>query len=306
MCTMSIAFVGEAALGDPLMSLAGLLVGGVVGLTGVGGGALLTPILVLGFGVPPVAAVSSDVMASLVMKPIGGGVHLRRGTVDLSMVGWLCAGSVPAAFVGAWTISRFKGESLEDDLRLLLGITLLVAATAMLAKAALGQRGGVAPTGRVAVRPLVTIAIGMVGGLMVGLTSVGAGSLIMVLLLVAYPRLSATGLVGVDLVQAVPLVAAAALGHLLFGDIRLDVTLPLLLGAIPGVYLGARASARAPDHHLRPVLIGILLAAGSKLVSAPWPVAVGVAVIGAVVAYRVPRRAGRRASEPAELLPPPR
>ncbi len=257
---------------DWWVALAGLGVGFVVGLTGMGGGALMTPILVLGFGIQPLAAVSSDLVAALVMKPFGAGVHLHHGTVNLRLVGWLCTGSVPAAFCGALLLESL-GDGIQKDLQTMLGIALLVAASAMVARNVVLRRRG-APLGHddaqhdIAVRPLPTLLVGVLGGLVVGITSVGSGSLMIVMLLLLYPALTAAQLVGTDLVQAIPLVAAAALGHLLFGDVQLTLTGSLLVGGIPGTYLGARLSSRSPDHIIRPVLMVVLLISGLKLLGA--------------------------------------
>lgn len=292
------------------LAIAGLFVGFTVGLTGMGGGALMTPMLVLLFNVQPLAAVSSDLVASFVMKPVGGGVHLRRGTVNLRLVGWLCAGSIPSAFAGVLVLRALgDGTEIQDLLETLLGAALLVAATTILLKAVLQRRRRAGADGPVdvqdvAVRPLPTVAIGVVGGLVVGVTSVGSGSLMIVLLLVLYPRLTTAGLVGTDLVQAVPLVGAAALGHLLFGDFRLAVAASLLLGAIPGVYAGAHLSSRAPDRVVRPVLVTVLAASALRLLGVPPEVvgallvAAAVAGLGALVRWR--RRVGR-----PELVPAP-
>jgi uncharacterized membrane protein YfcA len=256
---------------DLLLIVAGLGVGVVVGLTGMGGGALMTPLLVLFFGVPPLAAVSSDLMASLVMKPVGGLVHLRRGTVDKRLVGWLCAGSVPCAFGGVLVARSFgDGERMQQVVQLALGAALLLAVAGLAAKAFVGvrDRGRGAPAEPprpVRVRPLPTVLVGAVGGLIVGMTSVGSGSLIIVALLVLYPMLSARDLVGTDLVQAVPLVAAATLAHLAFGDFRLSLTAFLLVGALPGVYVGAKLSSRAPGAVVRRALGLVLLASGLKM-----------------------------------------
>ncbi len=261
---------------DLWIALAGLFVGFTVGLTGMGGGALMTPLLVLGFGIQPLAAVSSDLVAAVVMKPIGGGVHLVRGKVNRSMVGWLCLGSVPSAFVGVLVLKSLgDGQDLQDTLRLILGGALLLAASSMAAKAVVDSRRRAAgdpavpdpqsDAETVTVKPLPTVAIGVAGGLIVGLTSVGSGSVMIVLLLFLYPRLRASQLVGTDLVQAIPLVVSAAIGHLLFGDFQLDVTTSLLIGAVPGVYVGARVSVRAPDHIIRPALLFVLLASSLKL-----------------------------------------
>lgn len=255
---------------DWWVAAAGLGVGFVMGLTGMGGGALMTPILVLGFGVAPLAAVSSDLMASLVMKPVGAGVHLRRGTVNLRMVRWLVIGSVPAAFCGVLAL-RALGDGIQDNLELILGVALIVASGSIVARTAVQTRRGVTATPGQAqlalrVRPIPTLAIGCIGGLIVGITSVGSGSLMIVMLLLAYPTISASQLVGTDLVQAIPLVGAAAFGHLLFGDFQLALTLSLLVGGIPGTYFGARLSSRAPDTVIRPILVAVLLLTGLKLI----------------------------------------
>jgi uncharacterized membrane protein YfcA len=240
---------------EPVIAVAGLFVGVVVGLTGMGGGALLTPILVFFFGVPPLAAVSSDVVASLFMKPVGGLVHLRRGTVNLRMVGWLCLGSVPAAFGGVLLLRLIgDGEDLQRILLVALGSILLLASGAMTVKAYLALRARardrrrdvpVVPLGALTVRPIPTLLVGAGAGLVVGMTSVGAGSLLVVCLLLLYPQIKTGQLVGTDLVQAVPLVASASVGHLLFGDFEVALAGSILVGAIPGVWLGA-ASPRVP------------------------------------------------------------
>ena len=207
---------------DPLIALAGLLVGFVVGLTGMGGGALMTPILVIIFRVHPLAAIGSDLVASLFMKPVGGFVHWRRGTVEKGIVKWLLVGSVPAAFAGVFLIRVFgAGESLQSRVQVILGAALVVASVGIVGKSYLDarrQRGfGFHPEiGAIKTRPAATIAVGAVVGLLVGMTSVGSGSLMIVLLMLVYPTLTSRRLVGTDLVQAVPLVGAAVLpDHLL-------------------------------------------------------------------------------------------
>ncbi len=257
---------------DASLVLAGLIVGFVVGLTGMGGGALMTPILVLLLKVQPSTAVASDLMASLVMKPVGATVHARRGTINKPLVGWLCLGSVPTAFGGVLLLRALgSGKDLQDNVKLALGIALLLAAGTMLAKTIVSRRRGLAPpdpNAVIVVRPIPTIVIGAVGGLVVGMTSVGSGSLIIVALLLLYPMLTASRLVGTDLVQAVPLVGAAALGHVLFGDFQLGLTVSLLIGALPAVYLGARVSSRAPDSVIRPALVLVLSVSALKLLDA--------------------------------------
>jgi len=293
---------------DLPLAVGGLIVGIVVGLTGMGGGALMTPMLVFVFGVDPFTAISSDIVASLFMKPAGAGVHLRRGTVNLQLVGWLCVGSVPAAFSGAWLISQVPPEvNVDGLLSHLLGAALLLATTGLFIRAALQMwrnrlplgEGPARPTapGPIVVRPLPTVILGATAGLMVGLTSVGAGSIIVVVLLLMYPKLKASSLVGTDLAQAIPLVAAAAAGHLLFGAFSLALTASLLLGAIPGAWIGAQISSRAPGGVIRRILAVLLLASGLKLLGAPNEIVLAssvAAILFAFVAWRIIRDRVRR------------
>jgi uncharacterized membrane protein YfcA len=261
--------------------LGGLIVGFVVGMTGVGGGALMTPMLVLIFGVEPLTAVSSDLMAAVIMKPIGGGVHLRRGTVKGGLVKWLMVGSLPCAFLGVLLLKHAgSGAAMQAHIKVGLGCALLLASVGIIARPLLARRNrGVPPEANVAVKILPTILIGAFGGLVVGMTSVGSGSLMIVLLLLLYPQFRLSDLVGTDLVQAIPLVASAAVGHLLLGDFKLALTGSILIGAVPGVYLGARLSSRAPDGVLRPVLVVALSSSALKLLgvsNAVLPIAIPV------------------------------
>jgi len=262
---------------DPVLAIASFAIGIVVGLTGMGGGALMTPALVLFFNVAPLTAVSSDLVASAIMKPVGSLVHLRRGTVHLELVKWLCIGSVPGAFSGVLIARALgTGQQVQDVIRAALGVALLLAAAGLTVRAYLrlverarhrDGRAAPLPQGRptVDVRPVRTAVLGLFGGIVVGLTSVGSGSLIIIALMALYPTLKASELVGTDLVQAVPLVASAALGHILFGDFQRDITASLLIGCIPGVWLGAHLSARAPGGVVRRALAFVLLASALKL-----------------------------------------
>jgi uncharacterized protein len=264
---------------DPLLAIASFGIGIVVGLTGMGGGALMTPVLVLFFGIQPLAAVSSDLVASAVMKPVGSFVHLRRGTVHLGLVKWLCIGSIPGAFSGVLIARAMgKGQEVQDIIRTSLGVALLLAAIGLIIRAYLRllerarRRDGRAdplPYGppSVVLRPMPTVIVGLIGGIVVGLTSVGSGSLIIIALMALYPSLKANELVGTDLVQAVPLVASAALGHILFGDFHMEITTSLLVGCIPGVWIGAHLSARAPGGLVRRALAFVLLASALKLLN---------------------------------------
>jgi uncharacterized protein len=306
---------------DPLLALAAFGIGIVVGLTGMGGGALMTPVLVLLFGIPPLTAVSSDLVAAAVMKPVGSFVHLRRGTVNLGLVKWLCLGSVPSAFAGVLVArSLGRGEDVQHVIQIALGVALLIAAGGLTARAYLRmlerarRRDGSAarlPQDRpdVAMRRLPTVAVGAVGGLVVGMTSVGSGSLIIIALMLLYPRLKASQLVGTDLLQAVPLVASAAVAHILFGDFQLSLTTSLLLGSVPGVWVGAQLSARAPGGLVRRALAFVLLASALKLLDVPTPttgvVLLVLALLAPVLWMQVRRRHGFPAFASREPHPGP-
>jgi len=274
--------------------IAGLIVGFVVGLTGMGGGALMTPILIFFFGIDPLKAVGSDLVVSLFMKPVGATVHIRRGTVNWHLVKWLVIGSVPTAFAGVFILDSFgNSEAVENAVKIALGIALLISVLTMTVKAVISLRqhyrdkalGIEVPHGTLAgvkVRPVPTLLIGALGGLVVGMTSVGSGSLIIVGLLLLYPLLRAGDLVGTDLVQAVPLVGAAALGHVMVGNFDAPVAFSLLIGALPGVYLGSRVSSRGQSGLIRRALMIVLLASGLKLVGAS-PALILFALIAFVV-----------------------
>jgi hypothetical protein len=268
---------------DPPVALAGLFVGLIVGLTGMGGGALMTPVLVLLFGMEPLSAVSSDLVASMFMKPIGAAVHLKRKTVHRALVTWLVLGSVPSAFAGVLMLTRYGGgATVQQSVKLALGVALLVVVCALIVRP-LVLRARAAPESEPSftVKPLQTLLIGVVGGLVVGLTSVGSGSLMIIMLLMLYPTIRLSQLVGTDLMQAVPLVASAALAHFFFGDFQIEVTTSILFGSIPGIYLGARFSSRAADHVIRPLLVVTLTASGLKLLGASN---FSVGIVGGMIA----------------------
>lgn len=252
----------------PLLAVA-LGVGVVVGLTGMGGGALMTPALIL-LGVPPTAAVSNDLVAAVVGKSVGAAVHWKQGTPDLRLVLWLLVGSVPTAFCGGWIVRAIGAPAAQDHfLTMAIGSVLLLTAFAYTARLFLlirdiaqGHESTDQPT---QVRPYATVLIGAAGGLLVGITSVGAGTVIMVALLLLYPTLSAHRLVGTDLLQAVPLVAAAAMSHVLVTGVQWSVLLPLLAGSAPGTYLGARLSRRMSQGPLRRGIVIVLTLTGLTL-----------------------------------------
>lgn len=288
-----------------LMVIAGALVGLSVGLTGMGGGALMTPILVMLFGVDPSSAVGSNLAASLVMKPVGAAVHHRASTVRWDLVRWLVPTAVPAGFAGAFLLRLFgHGATLQHRLQWAIGAALLLAVAGMLVRAVLVRRqpaDGAGSDETIVVRKVPTLLVGLVGGLIVGMTSAGSGSLIIVMLMLIHPRLRANQLVGTDLMLAIPLVAAATLGHLIVGDTQIGLTVTILLGAVPGIYAGAKIATRAPGEVLRWILAIVLLGSGLALWHASTTAILLASAALAILAvlYRAlpPRRAATRAAE---------
>lgn len=255
---------------DPYIVLGSAVVGFLVGLTGAGGGALMTPMLILLFGVKPSTAISSDLVAAVFMRPFGAAVHISKKTVNFRLVGWMVAGSVPMAFLGAYLLHLMgHAKTSQANIEKALGAALLVGAAAMVIRSFLDRRGSHerrAAVHDLVVRPAPTVLIGMVGGLIVGMTSVGSGSLMIVMLLFLYPMLGANQLVGTDLTQAVPLTAAAALGALAFGHVEFSVTTSIIIGSIPAVVVGSFISSRAPDKYIRPAITFVIFASGLKYV----------------------------------------
>jgi len=278
--------------------LGSAVVGLLVGLTGAGGGALMTPMLILLFSVKPTAAISSDLVAAVVMRPVGAAVHLHKGTVNLRLVGLMSLGSVPMAFFGAYLLRLLgNGPADQQHVEIALGAALLIGAAGMVVRFVMDrgsprQQRTTASVKQVRIRPVPTIAIGMVGGLIVGMTSVGAGSLMIILLLFTYPLLSAGQLVGTDLTQAVPLTAAAALGALTFGHVEFGVTASIVIGSVPAVLIGSLLSSRAPDRYIRPAITFVIFASGLKYVGVPTT-ALGI-TMGAILSVAAARWLAQR------------
>ncbi len=266
---------------DLYLVLGSAIVGLLVGLTGVGGGALMTPMLVLLFGVTPTAAITSDLVAALFMKPAGVAIHWRRKTVNTRIVRYLCYGSLPGAFAGTYAL-HLMGESAiaEHRLQILLGAALVIGAVSMLLRSLVPA--GRHPNGEVVVKRALTIAVGAVGGFMVGLTSVGAGSLIVVLLVFIYPNLRNDQLVGTDLAQSVPLTLSATLGTLAFSHVDFSLTSSIIVGSVPAVVVGALLSSRSNGLLLRRVIMGAVLLSGLKYVGCSTDALAVAAVVVAV------------------------
>jgi hypothetical protein len=255
---------------NPLYALSGLVVGVLVGLTGVGGGSLMTPLLVLVFGVHPTTAVGTDLLYAAATKTVGTGVHGFKRTVQWSIVGRLAVGSVPATALTLWVLSQ-QGKHAASTNTLIttaLGWALLVTSVAILfRKSIVGfvvARTGELEPGRAVG---LTILLGAVLGVLVSLTSVGAGALGMTVLLILYPKMDVAKLVASDIAHAVPLTLLAGIGHWMLGSVDWQLLVSLLSGSIPGIIVGSLLAARTPDGVLRPILAGVLMLVGVKMLT---------------------------------------
>lgn len=251
-------------------ALSGLLVGFIVGLTGVGGGSLMTPLLVMGFGISPATAVGTDLLYASFTKATGVWVHARRGNVEWKLVGWLAAGSIPAA-VAALVALHFLGVDSHRVGSLItgsLGFALILTALAILFKDRLQRLGrhGAGQNWRERYVVPATVASGAVIGALVALSSVGAGAVGVAALFWLFPLLRASRIVGSDIAHAVPLTAVAGLGHFYMGTVDWQLLGNLLIGSLPGVYLGSQLSGRIAERWLRPALASMLVLVGGKLV----------------------------------------
>ncbi|MFL6623732.1 MAG: sulfite exporter TauE/SafE family protein [Sulfurifustis sp.] len=253
-------------------SFSGLVVGFLVGLTGMGAAALMTPLLVLFFGIAPATAVGTDLLYSSITKAGGAWVHGRRGQVNLHIVGWLAGGSVPAAFATAWVLNTFhaKGASFSSVVNPVLGIALILTASALLFRETLRRTARHRTKSDRIELPAylipLTIATGAALGVLVTLSSVGAGTLGIAVLFSLYPRLPTAKIVGTDIAHAVPLTGIAGLGYLFMGNIDFALLGYLLLGSLPGIYLGSHLSGRFPEQMLRPVIACLLAGMGGRLI----------------------------------------
>lgn len=254
---------------DLLHGVAGLLVGFLVGLTGVGGGSLMTPILVLLFGVNPATAVGTDLLFAASTKIVGSAVHGWNATVDWKIVRRLAMGSVPAAVVTLVAMSQFGrvDGSTTNVIVTVLGIMLVLTSVATLfqKKLAMFAKTHERLDERESLIP--TVALGVLLGMAVTISSVGAGAIGMTVLLMLYPALRVSRIVGSDIAHAVPLTLVAGFGHWVIGGVDPMLLLNLLLGSIPGVIAGSLLSSRSPDHILRPALAAVLMFSGYKLLS---------------------------------------
>ncbi|MGC8481397.1 MAG: sulfite exporter TauE/SafE family protein [Acidimicrobiales bacterium] len=259
------------------------LVGLLIGLTGSGGGALMTPLLVLLFGYKAPAAIGSDLIASLFMRPIGALVHVRRGTIRWPIVGWLALGSVPGGFAGAALLHLLgsHGSSVRM-LEYLLGVVLVAGALATVWRTIRG-RSAMPTSATIALTPsrrALLVLLGLAGGLTVGVTSVGAGSLMIVGLVACYPMLSNAEVVGTDLAQAIPLTLAAALGAVYFGVFDTGLVGAMIIGSTPGVLIGAHFSSRSNGRVLRGAVAVVIFVSGLRYLGVISPLPLFLAGLG--------------------------
>lgn len=253
---------------DLLYTASGLFVGFLVGLTGVGGGSLMTPILVLLFNVHPATAVGTDLLYAAATKATGTIVHGRKGSIDWRITSRLAAGSVPAAALTLWLLHAHGvgSHSTNRLIQVVLGGALLLTSLALIFRPQLGAFAARhAPAPNPARTLVLTVATGLLLGVLVSLTSVGAGAIGVTVLLLLYPTLATTRIVGSDIAHAVPLTLVAGMGHWLLGSVDWSMLVSLLLGSLPGIVAGSHLSARAPERLLRNVLAATLVAVGVKL-----------------------------------------
>ncbi len=252
-----------------LYAASGLAVGMLVGLTGVGGGSLMTPLLVLLFGFHPATAVGTDLLYAAATKSVGTAMHGWRNTIDWRVVRRLASGSVPGAIATllALAASGAQSKASTHTISLVLGVALLLTAASLLFRPqiiAFASRRLREPSDRQVAT--LTVATGLALGVLVSLTSVGAGALGVTALLLLYPRLPTARIVGSDIAHAVPLTLVAGIGHWLLGTVNWPLLGSLLVGSVPGVVVGSYLAARTPDLVLRPILAATLVLAGSRLV----------------------------------------
>lgn len=267
------------------ITLGGLFAGLAVGLTGMGGAAIVTPMLIFVFGIPAPVTVSTDIVSAAFMKPVGAAIHIKQRTPHRRVVFWLCAGSVPGVIIGTVIFSQIALVSGSDKkLRVLIGVALIISVLTSIWKTRMHKFEGRAD--RVFLnrrRRILILCVGLVVGILVGLTSVGSGTLIAASLIIMFPSMLPSRLVGTDLVQAVPMLIVGGLAHWGLGEIDLGVLISLLIGMLPGVWIGARVSSRYDGQALRLLLLVLVGAGGLSLVGIP-PLLVGaVTLVGTLI-----------------------
>jgi uncharacterized membrane protein YfcA len=256
---------------NPLLPLSGFIVGILVGLTGVGGGSLMTPLLVLLFGFKPATAVGTDLLYAAITKSGGSWVHHRHGNIDWAITGRLALGSVPAAMLTLALLAQLgvQGHGTTGLISVVLGIALVLTAASLIYRQRLldyAKRRSASADFFHRHVPALTIAIGAIVGVLVTISSVGAGALGVTALTFLYPDLATRRIVGSDIAHAVPLTLVAGLGHWWLGTVDVVLLVSLLIGSLPGIALGAHFAAKVPERALRGLLASVLLLIGGKLI----------------------------------------
>lgn len=251
----------------PAYSISGFIVGLLVGLTGVGGGSLMTPLLVILFGIPATTAVGTDLLYACITKGVGTAVHGYSRTVNWSIVLRLGMGSVPGTVITLLLLSgHSQSVGVNTTITTVLGLALILTAVSIIfRKLILNSLAEF--TGKLSERQttLFTVLLGLILGVLVSISSVGAGAIGMTFLLILYPKLPAGKLVGSDIAHAVPLTLIAGIGHWLMGSVDVSLLVSLLAGSLPGIVIGSYIASRIPDKVLRPILAGTLAAVGARL-----------------------------------------
>ena len=292
---------------DWKLSLAGLLIGLLVGMTGMGGGSLMTPMLILVFGFKPTVAIGTDILHGAIFKSFGAGRHRQLGHVHARLAMWMLIGSAPFSLLGvalsSW-LSRTYGEGYEDVAQQVLGVALVIGGIGFFIKAFLRPWGNNAPFLLQRRDKTIAVLIGIFGGFIVGLTSVGSGTFFGLVMMIAFP-LTAAKIVGTDLFQAALLLWVAGFGHFVTGSVDLGATGWLLIGSIPGVLIGSQLTVKLPDRALRVTLALVLSLSGIKLLDPPGANAIiatvvtGALIGGIAVAVRSYLRRGIEAAATA-------
>lgn len=293
---------------DPAIIVFGLGIGILVGMTGMGGGSLMTPLLILIFGTQPTTAIGTDIFYSAITKTVGGWRHLRMKTVNLELVRWLALGSVPAAVAGVAVVSilerNVNPERLDSLVYAVLGGTLLMVGFVTLARALIlrgivTERDGFKVERR---HKVAAVFIGATTGFVIGITSAGSGTVIAILLIAIY-RLSPKKVVGTDVFHAAVLLWAAGIAHWVGGNVDFVLAGNILIGSIPGVVIGAALSDKAPQGFIRTALGLVLMASGIVTIQkgdpTVWPIAAGIAGLGLGLILAAPHWLKRRQVEGA-------
>lgn len=256
---------------ETIFILAGGLVGFIIGLTGVGGGSLMTPILVLGFGITPSIAVGTDLLYAAITKANGVFFHHKNKTIDWKVAALMGSGSIPSSILSVIFIEKIKTKGLDYDSIMMttLSIMLIITAIIIIVKNRLLAWAHAEKSGAISLllgyRPYLTICCGIALGFLVTISSVGAGAIGSAILFMLYPSKKPTSIVGTDLAHAIPLTTIAGTGHLHLGTVDFDLLLGLLTGGIPAIYLGSIVGKKLPDTLLRPIIALVLLLMGIKL-----------------------------------------